>query len=145
MKFITELLLKLFDFFTHKKIIKTLKQEISNDKKITLFDVGSHKGEYVKSISKNFLINKAFCFEPNPKVFRYLKENNKKNNYILVNKGVSDIEQNLIFNQNIESSSSSFNELNEKSKYFKRKYLLLNFQSHLLLWLYLQVVCKIHL
>ena len=68
MKFITELLLKLFDFFTHKKIIKTLKQEISNDKKITLFDVGSHRENMLRAYLK-ILINKAFCFEPNPKVF----------------------------------------------------------------------------
>ena len=54
MKFITELLLKLFDFFTHKKIIKTLKQEISNDKKITLFDVGSHKENMLRAYLKIF-------------------------------------------------------------------------------------------
>ena len=49
--------------------MKTLKQELSDKKRIVLMDVGSHKGEYLENISKDFLIDKAFCFEPNPKVF----------------------------------------------------------------------------
>ena len=32
-----------------------------------------------------------------------------------------------ILNQNIESSSSSINKLNERSKYFKKKYFFFNF------------------
>ena len=127
MKFITEIILKIFDFFTFKKIMKTLKQELSDKKRIVLMDVGSHKGEYLENISKDFLIDKAFCFEPNPKVFCFLKDKfEDKNKYFLINKGVSDITQNLEFNQNIETSSSSFNELNKNSNYYKKKYFFLN-------------------
>ena len=122
MKFITEIILKIFDFFTFKKIMKILKQELSDKQRIILMDVGSHKGEYVESISKDFLIDKAFCFEPNPKVFCFLKAKfQDKNNYVLIDKGVSDIPQNIEFNQNIETSSSSFNELNKNSSYYKKK------------------------
>ena len=127
MKFITEIILKIFDFFTFKKIMKILKQELSDKQRIILMDVGSHKGEYVESISKDFLIDKAFCFEPNPKVFCFLKDKfQDKNNYVLIDKGVSDIPQNIEFNQNIETSSSSFNELNKNSSYYKKKYFFLN-------------------
>ena len=69
MKFITEIILKIFDFFTFKKIMKTLKQELSDKKRIVLMDVGSHKGEYLENISKDFLIDKAFVLSQTQRFF----------------------------------------------------------------------------
>ena len=62
--------LSLFDYLTEKKIIDQLKRVFSNEKTISLIDIGAHKGEYVSSIIKNFNINNVYCLEPTFKVFK---------------------------------------------------------------------------
>lgn len=127
MKSLIKFGLSLFDYFTEKKVFNELKKQIFN-KKILVIDIGAHKGEYISNITKNFDIYKAYCFEPNPKVFQILKNNISSNSKIdLINYGVSNSSGEVIFNENIESSSSSLNELNTNSNYYKKKYLLLNF------------------
>lgn len=120
--------LSFFDYFTEKKILNKLNEIFSNKDAISLIDVGAHQGEYISSISKNFNIRSAYCFEPNPKVFKILETKFSDNRNIeLINLGVSNITDKIMFNENIESSSSSINDLNTNSKYFKRKFFLLNF------------------
>lgn len=128
MKIIIKLLLNFFDYFTQKKILNNLKKEIDTKKSIVVIDVGSHKGEYIRSIVNNFIIKKIYSFEPNIEIFRILEKNFKNNRKIVTNNfGISQNEGVINFNKNIESSSSTINKLNENSKYFKKKYLLLNF------------------
>ena len=128
MKIIIKTILDLFDYFTQKKIIFILKREFKNNKPLVIFDVGSHKGEYISSIKKNFTINKIFSFEPNKEIFEKLKKKVKNNeNIFLFNFGISDKAGNSFLNKNIESSSSSINDLNENSNYYKKKYFFLNF------------------
>jgi FkbM family methyltransferase len=120
--------LSLFDYLTEKKILNQLKKIFFEKKPILIIDVGAHKGEFVTFINKNFNISKAYCFEPNPKIFKILKENNCLNNKIeLLNYGASNSSGNIFFNENIESSSSSINELNKNSTYYKKKFFFLNF------------------
>jgi len=57
--------------------------------------------------------------------FNYLISLNKK--IELLNYGASNNSGNILFNENIESSSSSINELNKNSNYYKKKFFLLNF------------------
>ena len=45
----------------------------------------------------------------------------------LFNFGASNNSGNILFNENIESSSSSINELNKESNYYKKKFFFLNF------------------
>ena len=121
-------ILNLFDYFTEKKILTQLKENFKEKKTISVIDIGSHKGEFISSINKNFIINKAYCFEPNPNIFQILQKKylyNKK--FQLFNFGASNKEDNIFFNENIESSSSSINELNTDSKYYKKKFFILNF------------------
>ncbi|MDA7552964.1 FkbM family methyltransferase [Candidatus Pelagibacter sp.] len=120
--------LSLFDYLTEKKIIDQLKRVFSNEKTISLIDIGAHKGEYVSSIIKNFNINNVYCLEPNFKVFKILENNVSSNEKIkLFNFGASNNSGNILFNENIETSSSSINELNKNSNYYKKKFFLLNF------------------
>jgi aryl-alcohol dehydrogenase-like predicted oxidoreductase len=42
------------------------------DKNINLIDVGSNYGSYINLIKNNFLIKKAFIFEPSKKNYQYL-------------------------------------------------------------------------
>ena len=123
---IVKFLISIFDYFTQKKIIIALSKKI-RDKKINLFiDVGFHKGEYYNSLNSKFNIQKTFAFEPNPKIFEKL-EINISDRIKIFNYGISNKNCFVKFNQNIESSSSSINDLNINSKYYKKKFLLLNF------------------
>ena len=56
MKVLIKTILNIFDFFTQKKIIKEIKSVLSTQRSISIIDVGSHKGEYILSILKNFNI-----------------------------------------------------------------------------------------
>ena len=121
-------ILSLFDYFTEKKILTQLKENFKEKKTISVIDIGSHKGEFISGINRNFVINKAYCFEPNPKIFQILQKKysyNKK--FQLFNFGASNKTDNISFNENMETSSSSINELNTDSKYYKKKFFILNF------------------
>ena len=124
-------ILSIFDRLYQKKIIKELKK-IFNKKIDIVFDVGAHKGEFIKLIINNFKTNKIYSFEPSKKNFTILKNkiSNKKINinYIFLNNfGLGEYNELKNFKQMLESSSSTLSEINTNSKYFKRKKFLLNF------------------
>jgi len=124
-------LINLFDYFQQNKIINFFKKQSINQ--LVLFDVGSHYGETVFLFSKNFDINKIYCFEASAINFKILKSKIKKNNLDniceLNNFAVGDIQKKFFINQTKESSSSSINEFNRDSKYFKKKMKILNFNK----------------
>ena len=128
MKELIKFILNIFDFFTQQKILNVLKKEIKGNKISVLIDVGSHKGEYILSLKSKFLVEKIFGFEPNPDIYNLVnKKFNTSNNIIVFNYGISDSSGVIEFNKNLESSSSSMNNLNTNSKYYKKKFFLLNF------------------
>lgn len=127
MKDLVKFILSIFDFFTQQKIINALSKKIKENKINVLLDVGSHKGEYISSLNKNFLIENIYGFEPNPDIFEILKKKFRSPSIKLFNYGISKKKGNISFNKNIESSSSSINDLNSNSKYYKKKFFLLNF------------------
>ena len=127
MKEIVKFILSIFDFFTQQKIINALSKKIKDNKIKVLLDVGSHKGEYISSLKKNFLIENIYGFEPNPDIFKILKKKFSSLNIKLYNFGISKKKGNISFNKNMETSSSSINDLNLNSKYYKKKFILLNF------------------
>ena len=128
MKVLIKTLLNLFDYFTQEKINSEIKKNLNFNYPINVIDIGSHKGEYISSIKKKFKINRIYGFEPNKEIYEILfnKYKNHKNIF-LYNYGISVNSGEVFLNKNIESSSSSINELNTKSKYYNKKYLLLNF------------------
>ena len=120
-------LINIFDFFTQKKIFDVIHKELGS--KLPVFvDVGSHMGEYIIQLLKRFNVQKIYAFEPNPTIFKKLskKVRNKKNIEIF-NVGVGHLNEKKILHQNIESSSSSIYPLNINSKYYKKKFIILNF------------------
>ena len=128
MKELIKFILNIFDFFTQQKILNALKKEIKGNKISVLIDVGSHKGEYILSLKSKFLVEKIFGFEPNPDIYNLVnKKFSTSNNIIVFNYGISDSSGVIEFNKNLESSSSSMNNLNTNSKYYKKKFFLLNF------------------
>tara|TARA_B100000700_G_scaffold286641_1_gene341732 strand:- start:8224 stop:8943 length:720 start_codon:yes stop_codon:yes gene_type:complete len=126
-KFFTLLLLDIFDKYNQLKIFKFLKKK-GYHKFDVFFDIGAHKGETIKLFLKNFYINKIFSFEASPINFVKLKKNlsniiNKyKNVKIFIENFAAGAENKKItIKQLNESSSSTINELNYRSKYYKKK------------------------
>ena len=138
-------LLSFFDYSYQKKWIKFLKENKYNEFKI-LIDVGAHKGESIELFSENFIIKKIISFEASPINFEYLKmkiEKNKKryNNTEIVLENIALGAENKIieFKQFNESSSSTIKKIDEESKYYKRKFKLINFLSNKKIYTKLQI------
>ncbi len=114
---------KIIDLIDKKK-----KDQITNfflkkfkKKKITLIDIGAHKGETIKQFSSNFNINKIYAIEANPEVFIELKKNFLQNKIKLFNFAIGEKKGIKYLNILNESSSSTFRDLNQNTKYYIRK------------------------
>ena len=122
-KYLSILFLKFFDFFHKKKIIKYLKSlEVKNFE--NFFDIGAHKGESIDLFCDNFNIKNIYSFEASLKNYNLLKNRIKKlkkkfsrSNIQIFNLAAGDINQEKELNQLDESSSSTFVEIKQKSKY----------------------------
>ena len=128
--------MSLFDYSYQKKWIKFLKENKYNNFKL-LIDIGAHKGESIKLFSKNFIIKKIISFEASPINFEYLKKKIKDNKQgynnteiVLENIALGAEEKIIEFNQFNESSSSTIKEIDKESKYYKRKFRLINFLNN---------------
>ena len=129
------LFLSFFDYFYQKKIIKFLKKNSLSEINL-IFDVGAHKGESINLFLKNMKVKNIVSFEASPLNFKYL-ENNKKNlekkfpntKITIENIALGSDDKIIVFNQFNESSSSTMNDINQESEYFKRKFNLLNFRN----------------
>ena len=122
-------LLNILEFNYKRRLIKVLKSYLGNNIH-TFFDVGAHKGETTILFSNNFKIGSCHLFEPIHDNFEKLNENinksrkiNKcyKNNFAL---GEENLKTSIktVF----ETSSSTLNQINTSTNYFKRKKKILN-------------------
>lgn len=108
--------------FFNPKLKKAYETILDRNGSNTIIDIGCNKGQSIElflSLSKNF---KIYGFEPNPSLFRKL--NSKYHVYPsinLYNKGISNINGSLTFNENILDETSTFEDLNYDSKYLKKK------------------------
>lgn len=120
-------LIAIIDYRNKKKIINFLKKKFNN-KLLDIIDIGAHKGETVDLLLKNFKINKIYAFEPNKNLFSVLKKKfDKNNNVMMYNMGIGHKKEYKNLNIMVDSSSSTFNNINRKSDYFKRKQRIFNF------------------
>jgi FkbM family methyltransferase len=110
-------------FFHQKRIIKFFKkkkQRIQN-----FVDVGSHKGLYTDLFLQNYNIKKVMMFEPQIKIFKFLKKKYAKNKKIKIfNHAVSNKNsfQNLQLNHH--DLTTTLSRFNENNFYLKVKALL---------------------
>ena len=120
------LIFDLIDHYIHQKnIIKALKKE--RLKVEIFFDIGAHKGKYTDLILKEYNIKKAYLFEPQVKMFNFIKEKYKDKNFINVNsQGVSNKTESVSFYINKHNLTSSLKKLNPKNKYLNLKSKLFN-------------------
>ena len=122
--------LNFLDYFQQKKIIKLINQKFKDP--IVVFDIGAHHGETVKVFLKKLKIKKIYSFEASPLNFKILsKKTNKysKEKVEIFDYGMGDTLSESYINQTLETSSSTINDLNKESKYFKRKLKILNIRN----------------
>ncbi len=126
-------IIKLFDFFHHRKIFSFLNKKNLINFNI-FFDVGAHKGESIKLFLKHLNIKEIVSFEASPITFEYLKKKETSFNKIfkntkikLENLALGSEKKSVILKHMSESSSSTISQINKNSSYFKKKYKLLNF------------------
>jgi FkbM family methyltransferase len=124
-------IIHIVDLINKRKVINFFKSKFKNNK-IKVIDIGAHKGETLEIFYKNFNLEKIFCFEPNQELFEILKKKKKK--YLedvieIFNYGVGQKNETKELNIFQDSSSSSFNNLNEDTDYYKRKKKILSFFS----------------
>ena len=131
-KFISLKVLKYFDFYYQTKLFNFLKKNNFKDFD-TFFDIGAHEGESIILFSKNFNIKKIFSFEPSPINFEKLFNNKesihnrfKDLEIHLENFALGSENKELSMNQLSETSSSTINNIDQNSKYFKKKNTFLN-------------------
>ena len=121
------LILNFLDSFQQKKILNFINKKFRRP--IIVFDIGAHYGETIKLFFKYLNLKQIYSFEASPVNFKILSENVSKYNTDIVkiyNFGMGQEISRSYINQTIESSSSTINNLNKKSKYFKKKLKILN-------------------
>ena len=125
------LFISVFDYPNKKKVLNFFKRNLII-KKLTIIDIGAHKGETIDFFVKNFNLEKIFSFEPNFALFSELiNKKDYRNKIIEINNfGVGERAEIKKLNIISESSSSTFNDLNLDSKYYKRKNFIVNLFSH---------------
>ena len=125
--------LSIFDYFYQKKLINFLKK--NNFIKFNLLlDIGAHQGESIEFFSRNFMIKKIISFEASPINFELLRNRIRTNNLkysnteiVIENIALGAENKTTEFKQFNESSSSTIKKINEESKYYKKKFRLINF------------------
>ena len=126
-KYLTLKLLNIFDFFHQRRIIKYLHKKGFKDFN-TVLDVGAHKGESINLFLSNFKVATIYSFEASPITFKilsdkinYYRNKFKSSKLIIENYALGDFKKKVLLKQLNESSSSTIRNLNENSKYFKKK------------------------
>jgi len=127
------LIIKIVDFFYQKKIINFFKKN-SDTKYDVLLDVGAHKGETISGFLKNFKIKNTYSFEASKNTYNVLatnidriKNTYKETNIEIFNFGVGNSVDSKIFYELPDSNSSTFNLIDQKSSYFRRKSKIFSF------------------
>ncbi len=121
--------INLVDLNSKKKVINFFKIRFAKTA-LTIIDVGAHKGETIDIFYKNFNISKIFAFEANPLMFGKIKKKINKKKYnekiVLFKNGLGDKEEIKTLNIFNDTSSSTFNPINKKNDYYKRKKFILS-------------------
>jgi FkbM family methyltransferase len=121
---IIEKFLQFLDKNIHKvRISNFLKKQLIK----TVIDVGAHKGEFIESILKVSTVTEIIGFEPQKKIFNILlKKFCNKNIVSLNNIALSEKAGKKIMKINKLSDTSTLNDLDQNSLFFKFKSYLLH-------------------
>ena len=123
MEKILSFLIDIYDKNIHQVQIFSFLRKI--DIKI-IFDVGAHKGEFIKSIKKLENYEKIYSFEPQKKIYEENRQLNEKYKISYLNLAISDYSGLKTLKINKKSSTSTFSEINSSSTWYKIKSLLIS-------------------
>jgi len=147
-KYIILRFLSLFDTYHKYKILRFLKAKNINELEV-FFDIGAHNGESIELFASKFTIKEFYSFEASPINFKVLHKNHHKfknkfkNTSIKIeNIAVGSENKKGILKQTQESSSSTLSNINQNSKYFKKKKRILNLTSQNKSWEDIEVSIK---
>jgi len=128
--FLTLKILNIFDLYKQNQLINFLKKKTKYFN--IVFDIGAHHGESINLFLKKFKVNEIYSFEPIKSNFEILKHNLNlfKKRFIntkifIENFALGSEKKKINIKVLNESSSSTFNEINVNSKYFKKKKIFL--------------------
>ena len=126
-KYFSLKLLNFFDYYYQLKLFRFLKKRGYLEFRY-FFDIGAHKGESIKLFLNHFKITNIFSFEPSSVSFEELKKNSlkiknkfKNTNISIENYALGQEKKIIKMKQVNESSSSTINDINTNSNYFKKK------------------------
>ncbi len=111
----------IIDKYIHQKKILNFfkKKKCSLD---SLIDVGSHKGLYTDLFAKNFKLKQIIMFEPQIKIYQFLKKKYKKNKKIIIfNKAVSNKNSIQILKLNHHDLTTTLSSFDSDNLYLKLK------------------------
>ena len=108
-------------YYHQKKIYNFLK----NFKIKTIFDVGAHKGEFLKLIKKLKNIEKIYCFEPQKKIYQKLNIFSIENKIFCFNFALGNSNEIRNLKINKKTSTSTFSDINNLSLWYKIKSFIL--------------------
>lgn len=105
-----------------KRIIKFLEDQSIK----TVIDIGAYKGEFIKSILNISSVTNIIAFEPQKNIFEFLQKNFSKNKHIKLNNlAIAEKAGKKTMKINKLSYTSTLNEIDNCSLYFKFKSFLL--------------------
>ena len=108
-------------YYHQKKIYNFLK----NFKIKTAFDVGAHKGEFLKLIKKLKNIEKIYSFEPQKKIYQKLNIFSIENKIFCFNFALGNNNEIRNLKINKKTSTSTFSDINNLSLWYKIKSFIL--------------------
>ncbi len=122
------LFIEIIDYFNKRKILEFFFSKFKN-KELIIIDIGAHKGETIDLFMRKLNIQKILSIEPNIKLYENLLKNKKyiKKNIKFLNIGLGNKSELKKLNIFYDTSSSTFNSIDTKSNYFKRKNRILTF------------------
>ena len=108
-------------YYQKKKIINFLKNfEIKS-----VFDVGAHKGEFIKVVKKLKNIEKIYSFEPQKKIYQKLNIFSIENKIFCFNFALGNNNEIRNLKINNKTSTSTFSDINNLSLWYKIKSFIL--------------------
>ena len=120
-KAITFLIEFVQSYYHQKKIFNILKNfEIRN-----VFDVGAHKGEFIKIVKKLKNIEKIYSFEPQKKIYQKLNIFSIENKIFCFNFALGNSNEIRNLKINKKTSTSTFSDINNLSLWYKIKSFIL--------------------
>jgi len=110
-------------YFHQKRILKFFKKNIH---KIDFFiDVGAHNGTYTDLFIQHYKIKKVLMFEPQKKIFNFIKNKyKKKKNIKYLNLAISNNNNYKVLKLNLHDLTSTFSSFSKNNYYLTFKAML---------------------